>query len=204
MSVWGSGYTIVVVAVVVVVIAILVVLVVVVEVEVVVAVVVVAVEVGVSHKGGSTKEDDDLWFNKPCTCGRLATAIEDGTNTMLYMYIGGHTICQQQSNLLSNLVVSCKSWRWAALLYAAARVVTLASNNSLGPLNSNLMRPMDEDERNSTTETVCSFQKVCESMWGRVRETCNEMLYELEEALKRINLTSPARAHSAPAQASKH
>ena len=43
----------------------------------------------VSHKMCSTKEDDDLWFNKPCTCGRLATAIEDGTNTMLYMYIGG-------------------------------------------------------------------------------------------------------------------
>ena len=135
----------------------------------------------VSHKGGSTKEDDDLWFNKPCTCGRLATAIEDGNNTMLYMYIGGSAVYHKQSYLLGSLVVSCKSWRWAALLYAAARVATLASNNSLGPLNSHLMRPMDEDERDSTTETVCSFQQVCESMWGRVRETCNDLLYELEE-----------------------
>ena len=67
------------------------------------------------------------------------------------------------------------------MLYAAARVATLASNNSLGPLNSHLMRPMDEDERDSTTETDCSFQEVCESMWGRVHETFDEMLYELEE-----------------------
>ena len=135
----------------------------------------------VSHKICSTKDDDDLWFNKPCTCGRLATAIEDGTNTMLYMYIGGSAVYHKQSYLLGSLVVSCKSWRWAALLYAAARVATLASNNSLGPLNSHLMRPMDEDERDSTTETLCSFQQVCESMWGRVRETCNDLLYELEE-----------------------
>ena len=98
---------------------------------------------------------------------------------MLYMYIGGSAVYHKQSYLLG--VVSCKSWRWAALLYAAARVATLASNNSLGPLNSHLMRPMDEDERDSTTETVCSFQQVCESMWGRVRETCNESLYELDE-----------------------
>ena len=97
------------------------------------------------------------------------------------MYIGGGAVYHEQSYLLGSLVVSCKNWRWAALLYAAARVVTLASNNSLGPLNSNLMRPMDEDERNSTTETVCSFQKVCESIWERVRGTCNEMLYELDE-----------------------
>ena len=57
----------------------------------------------------------------------------------------------------------------------------LASNNSLGPLNSHLMRTMDDDERDSTTETLCSFQQVCESMWGRVRETCNDLLYDLEE-----------------------
>ena len=43
------------------------------------------------------------------------------------------------------------------------------------------MRPMDEDERDSTTETDCSFQEVCESMWGRVHETFDEMLYELEQ-----------------------
>ena len=97
---------------------------------------------------------------------------------MLYMYIGGSAVYHKQSYLLGSLVVSCKSWRWAALLYAAARVATLASNNSLGPLNSHLMRTMDEDERNSATETA--FQEVCENIWGRVHETFDEMLYEHE------------------------
>ena len=124
-----------------------------------------------------------LWQvpHKPCTSSQLATAIKDGNKDMLYMYIGGHTICQQQSNLLSNLVVSCKSWRWAALLYAAARIATLGSSNSLGPLKSNLIKPTDEDERESTTKTVDSFQQVCESMWGRVCRTCKDELYETDE-----------------------
>ena len=135
----------------------------------------------VSHKMCSTKEDDDLWFNKPCTCGRLATAIKDGNNSMLYMYIGGSAVYHKQSYLLGSLVVSCKSWRWAALLYAAARVATLGSSNSLGPLKSNLIRPTNEDERESTTKTVDSFKQVCESMWGRVCRTCKDELYEADE-----------------------
>ena len=100
---------------------------------------------------------------------------------MLYMYIGGGAVDHEQSYLLGSLVVSCKSWRWAALLYAAARVATLASNNSLGPLSSALVIPMDGEDSDSTTATHLGFQQLCDSMWGRVCATCNDMLYDLEK-----------------------
>ena len=57
----------------------------------------------------------------------------------------------------------------------------LASNNSLGPLSSFLMIPMDGEESDSTTATHLGFQQLCDSMWGRVCATCNDMLYDLEK-----------------------
>ena len=95
------------------------------------------------------------------------------------MYIGGGAVDHEQSYLLGGLVVSCKSWRWAALVYAATRVVGLASNNSLGPLNSALVIPMDGEDDDSTAATRLGFQQLCDSMWERANASCNDMLYDL-------------------------
>ena len=46
----------------------------------------------VPHKMRITKEDGDLWFNKSCWSGRIATAIKDGGKNMLYMYVGGGAV----------------------------------------------------------------------------------------------------------------
>ena len=87
----------------------------------------------------------------------------------------------EQSFLLSGLVVSCKSWRWAALVYTAARMAGLVSNNSLGSLSSFLMIPMEAKENDFTTATHLDLQQRCDSMWGRVCASCNDMLYDLEK-----------------------
>ena len=72
------------------------------------------------------------------------------------MYIGGGAVDHEQSYLLGGVVVSYKDWRWAALVYAATRMAGLASNNSLGPLNSALMIPMDGEDGELTTVPVGS------------------------------------------------
>ena len=46
----------------------------------------------VSHKMRITTEDGDLWVNKACKSGRIATAIKDNNNSVLYMYIGGGAV----------------------------------------------------------------------------------------------------------------
>ena len=135
----------------------------------------------VSHKMCITEENGDLWFNKPSKTGRIATAIKEESNSILYMYMGGGAVDHEQSYLLGGLVVSCKSWQWAALVYAAARVAGLASNNSLGSLSSFLMIPMDGEESVFTTTTHLDFQQCCYSMWERVCAICNDMLYDLEK-----------------------
>ena len=85
------------------------------------------------HKMRIKEEDGDLWFNKCCKSGRIATAIKDGHKNMLYMYVGGGAVDYEQSYLLGGLVVACKNWRWGALVSSAARVAALTSNNCLRP-----------------------------------------------------------------------
>ena len=46
----------------------------------------------VSHKMRITTEDGDLWVNKACKSGRIATAIKNNNNSVLYMYIGGGAV----------------------------------------------------------------------------------------------------------------
>ena len=131
-----------------------------------------------------TEEDGDLWFNKPCQSGRVATAIKDGGNSVLYMYIGGGAVDHEQSYLLGGLVVLCKSWRWAALVYAAARVVGLASNNSLGPFSSELVISIDDEDKESTTSMLSphlDFHELCESIWKSACSSCDNMLYDMEK-----------------------
>ena len=48
-----------------------------------------------------TTEDGDLWFNKACKSGRIATVIKDNNNSVLYMYIdvgwgGGVNVLQRR------------------------------------------------------------------------------------------------------------
>ena len=83
----------------------------------------------VLHKMRITEDDGDLWFNKSCQSGRIATTIKDRGKNVLYMYVGGGAVDHEQSYLLGGLVVVFKNWRWAALAYSAARVVGLASNS---------------------------------------------------------------------------
>ena len=86
------------------------------------------------------------------------------------MYIGGGAVDYEQSYLLGGLVVVCKTWTWAALVYAAARVVGLASSNSLGPLNSALEISMDGEEGEALEAIRNRFNERCQSVWQRTRE----------------------------------
>ena len=130
----------------------------------------------VSHKMHITEDDGDLWFNKSCQSGRIATAIKDRDSSVVYMYIGGGAVDYDQSYLLGGLVVSCKGWRWAALVYVATRVVGLASNNSLGPLNPALMVSMDAEDGDLTAPACEGFREFCEGMWEQTRMCCKGML----------------------------
>ena len=85
------------------------------------------------------------------------------------MYIGGGGVDYEQSYLLGGLVVVCKSWKWAALVYAAARVVGLASSNSLGPLNSALEISMDGEEGDALEAIRNGFNELCERVWQKTR-----------------------------------
>ena len=78
------------------------------------------------------KEDGDLWFNKAYKSGRIAAAIKENNNSVLYMYIGRG-------------------------VYAAARIVGLACNNSLGPLESSLVIPMDGEDHEKAMVTCDAF-----------------------------------------------
>ena len=53
----------------------------------------------VSHKMRITTEDGDFWVNKACKSGRIATAIKDNNNSMLYMYIGGGAVAVSYTHL---------------------------------------------------------------------------------------------------------
>ena len=138
----------------------------------------------VLHKMRIRKEDGDLWFNKGCQSDRIATAIKDGRKSVLYMYVGGGAVDHEQSYLLGGLVVLCKNWRWAALAYAAARVVGLASNNSLGSLNSALVTPYDNEDPDSTSSALppdFGFRLFCENIWQRASSSCCDLLDDLEK-----------------------
>ena len=82
------------------------------------------------------------------TCG-IATAIKDCSYSVLYINIRGGSVVYEQSYLFGGLVVSCKNWRCAALVYVASRVLGPHSNNSLGPLNPAIVVSMDDTVANT-------------------------------------------------------
>ena len=113
------------------------------------------------------------------------------------MYIGGGAVDHEQSYLLDGVVVTCKHWRWAALVYAAARIVGLACNNSLGPLDSSLVIPMDGEDHEVAMVTRDAFQTLCNDTWGQAnRQCCNEVLVDHTEG-SRFDLNCRVRQSEA-------
>ena len=59
----------------------------------------------------------------------MATSINVDRKSVLYMYVGGGAVDYEQTVLFGGLVVVCKSWKWAAMIYTAARIAGLSSSN---------------------------------------------------------------------------
>ena len=139
----------------------------------------------VPHKMRIKEDDGDLWFNKSCTSARMATVIKEGRKNMLYMYIGGGAVDNNQSFLIGGLVVVCKNWRWAALTHAASRLAGQACQNSLGAMISDLVLP--ENSRSGDTATqedaMCmQFNEYCDAVWRQLCERCDKAFYDLPDA----------------------
>ena len=118
-----------------------------------------------------TEDDGELWFNKSCQSDRIATAIKVDRKSALYMYVGGGAVDHEQSYLLGGLVVVCKNWKWAALMYAAARVAGLASNNNFGHIAQDLVISNDDDDTDSIPTELhptIAVPKLCKVMWEQL------------------------------------
>ena len=57
-------------------------------------------------------------------------------------------------------------------VYAAASIVGLDCNNSLGPLESSLVIPMDGEDHEKAMVTCDAFQTLCKDTWGQVNREC--------------------------------
>ena len=99
------------------------------------------------------------------------------------MYVGGGAVDYEQSYLLGGLVVVCKNWRWAALVSSAARVAALASNNCLGPLETELMITSDRESNESVTLPDTpprrDFQQLCDKVWQGLCLSCDDVNVQL-------------------------
>ena len=92
-----------------------------------------------THKMKIREESGELWFNKSCKSNRVATTITRNGNSFVYMYLGGGAVGEEQSEIISGIVVICKSWRWSFLVCAACRLVAMTKHNFLGGLEKLLM-----------------------------------------------------------------
>ena len=137
------------------------------------------------HKVEVFKEDSstDWWFNKSCTSNRVATVILDpstkkGKRAQWKIYFGGGAVDAEQTELLCGAVVLVKNWKWAALTYLAAWVLTCCcpsgepaspdpdlfflEEQSI-PMDSGLEEeatPQQEIENNGA-----SFKAMCDQFW---------------------------------------
>ena len=101
---------------------------------------------------------------------------------MLYMYIGGGAVDDDQSFLIGGLVVVCKNWRWAALTHAASRLAGQACQNSLGPMSPELVLPENGRSKDTTTPEAAAFwefHEYCNDVWNRLCEHCDHTFYDL-------------------------
>ena len=99
------------------------------------------------------------------------------------MYVGGGAVDHEQSYLLGGIVVICKSWRWAALVYSAVRIAALACNNSIGSFDPSLVVCDENETSESTTSTqtpVVDFRKLTEETWLRVDSLCKNLMYDVD------------------------
>ena len=116
------------------------------------------------HKARMKEEDETIWCNKWCRSNRIATKIQDRGKSMVYMYEGGGAVDHNQTSLFGNVVVNCKTWRWAAWAYASARLAGLASNNSLDAFCPDLSISEDDGSGDTSTagpQSTQEFRKVC-------------------------------------------
>ena len=104
---------------------------------------------------------------------------------MLYMYIGGGAVSNEQSYLLGSIVVRCKNRRWAALICAAARIAGLASNDCLGPLDTALLTSPEEESGDSSTlahTPHLDFWQISEDIWQRLSSACDDLFSDVDSA----------------------
>ena len=102
--------------------------------------------------------------------------------SVVYMYVGRGAVDHDQTVLFGGLVVVCKSWKWAAMIYTAARIAGLASNNYFGNIAQELVISADDDDTdNNATELLptCGSPKMCEEMWNRLRTTPDFLIQRL-------------------------
>ena len=104
----------------------------------------------------------------------MATCIKIDRKSVVYMYVGEGVVDHDQTQLFGGIVVVCKSWKWAAMIYTAARIAGLASNNYFGNIDQELVISADDDDTDNNATALlprCDFPKMCEEMWTRLRTT---------------------------------
>ena len=70
--------------------------------------------------------------------------------------------------------MSAKSWKWAAMIYTAARIAGLSSSNYFMNIDQELVISADDDDTDNTGSALpprCDFPRMCEEMWTRLRTT---------------------------------
>ena len=79
-------------------------------------------------------------------------------------------------------MVICKSWKWAALVYVAARVVALTSNNSLGALVPQLATlNRDDDSTTPGLSPLDNFLEECQNTGITVDKALDFVLYDIDK-----------------------
>ena len=123
------------------------------------------------HKMKIEEESGEMWFNKSCRSGRIATTIIRHGNFLVYMYLGGGAVGDEQSQILSGIVVNCKSWRWAHLVCCAARLLAMAKMNFLNNIHRDLLMASDEGELVQPSKDA--FMDAYEALWEKMLQTLN-------------------------------
>ena len=124
----------------------------------------------------------------------MATAINVDRKSVLYMYVGGGAVDNEQSFLLGRLVVVCKNWKWAAMMYAAARIAGLACTNYFGNVAQELVVSADDDGTDTiATELLptCAFPKLCEDVW---KQLCSSSEFLVSIIVENTFVTSDERS----------
>ena len=134
------------------------------------------------HKALSAGEDSQWWFREVNDDQPAAGAITKDGNDVVYMCEGGYEVQHRQSHVLGAFVVVCKSWAWAALVHAAARMVALSSNNALGPLLPDFVTwKGDDDTKSSVTSPIPDFISKCDNTYKAVNKAVSSALYDIDK-----------------------